>query len=51
MKNNIVSLKRFQIEKQYKEFYGNTENYNRALGMVGSAPKSVYEIKNKLKSS
>lgn len=46
MENKIVSLKATKFTKMYKDFYSNIDNYNRSLMMVGTAPKSQYEIKN-----
>lgn len=49
MNQKIVSLKQIKYEKQYKLYYSDINNYNRSLAMVGTAPKSTYEIKRAAK--
>jgi hypothetical protein len=44
MERNVVSFKAIKFEKMYKLFYQDINNFNRALMMVGTAPKNPVEF-------
>lgn len=48
MEKNVISFKASSYEKQYKSYYSNIENYNRARCMVGSPPVSMITFKCKI---
>jgi hypothetical protein len=45
MENKVVSFRALKFEKMYATYFRNIENYNKALMMVGSAPKDIVKFK------
>lgn len=48
METKVISFKAATYEKQYKKFYSDINNYNRAKCMAGNPPVSMVTFKNKI---